>query len=305
MQTKSCSRRTVLGLAACALASLDACLGGGRTPVWNTTFAPTRVLDPARAEALHQEALRAWLGRGEEARVEEAITLWQAALEADSSRVDVWAHLAQAQYFLVFAHLEERAASDAAIARGYLDALSTAERGLLVLMPELGARTERGMLGPVALASLDARAVPLLYWRSSALGRWSHRDGLNTRVDMRNEVRDGMDRITQLDRDYAYCGADRFLGSVYAILPPTLGGDLNRARRHYLYAMGRWPGYLGTRVRYAVDVAVRDERRDVFIEHLEFALAADPNALPDAGPENLLAQRRAREALDRIEYYFD
>ena len=299
------SRRSVLGLGACALVSLDACFGGGRTPVWNTSFTPSRVIDPARAEALHQEALRAWLGRIEEAQVEASVALWQAALAADSSRVDLWCHLSHAQYFMAFAHLEERAASDALIVRAYLDALDSAERGLLVLMPELAARTERGMLGPVALASLDARAAPLLYWRSSALGRWSHRDGLNTRIDTRNEVRDVMGRITELDRNYAYCGADRFLGSVYAVLPPTLGGDLDRARQHFLYAMDMHPGFLATRLRYAVDHAVRAERRDVFIEHLEFVIRADAGALPDAGPENQIAQRRAREALERVDYYFD
>lgn len=251
------------------------------------------------------EAHEAWLGRSEEANVDRAIALWQAALDADSSRGDAWAHLAQAQYFLAYAHLEERAASDALITQTYLAALTSTERGLLVLMPDLVSYTERGMLGNEALMRLDRRAVPLLYWRASALGRWSHRDGVNTRVDMRGEVRASMERITQLDRDYNFAGADRTLGAALATLPPTLGGDIERARAHFLYAIARHPGYLGSRVRYAIEVAVRNDRRDVFIEQLELALAADPDALPEVGPENRIEQRRAREALERIEYYFD
>lgn len=252
-----------------------------------------------------REAHEAWLGRSEEASVARAITLWQGALEADSSRLDAWAHLAQAQYFLAYAHLEEREADDGLITQTYLDALATSERGLLVLMPSLVSYTERGMLGNEALMRLDRRAVPLLYWRASALGRWSHRDGANTRVDMRGEVRASMERITQLDRDYHFAGADRTIGAALAILPPTLGGDLERGRAHFLYAIARHPGYLGSRVRYAIEVAVRDNRPDVFREQLESVLAADPDALPEAGPENRIEQRRAREALERIEYYFD
>ena len=273
--------------------------------MWNTTFLPSPVVDPARAEALMTEAHEAWLGRRQEANVRRAIALWQAALEADSSRVDAWAHLAQAQYFLAYAHLEDRAASDALVTQTYLDALASTERGLLVLMPDLVSYTERGMLGSEGLMRLDRRAVPLLYWRASALGRWSHRDGVNTRVDMRGEVRASMERIAQLDRDYNFAGADRTLAAALAILPPTLGGDIERARAHFLYAIALHPRYLGSRVRYAIEVAVRDDRRDVFIEQLEWVLAADPDALPEAGPENRIEQRRAREALDRIEYYFD
>ena len=295
----------MLGLAACALVGLDACLGAGRTPIWNTAFRPTPVANRERGQVLHAAAQRAWLGRAEEVHAEEAIGLWRAALEADSSRAEVWAHLAQALYWMAFAHLEERGAADDVVSRTYLDAIATAERGLLVLMPDLGALTERGMLGPLALSAMQPAAVPLLYWRASALGRWSHRDGLNTRVDARSEVRASMERILQLDRDYAHCGADRLLGSSFAVLPTTLGGDLERARAHFLYAIERWPAYLGNRVRYAIDVSVREARRGVFVEQLELALRADPNALPEVGPENQLAQRRAREALDRIAYYFD
>ena len=70
-------------------------------------------------------------------------------------------------------------------------------------------------------------------------------------------------------------------------------------------AIALHPGYLGSRVRYAIEVAIRNDRRDVFVEQLEFVLAADPDALPEAGPENRVEQRRAREALDRIGYDFD
>jgi hypothetical protein len=152
---------------------------------------------------------------------------------------------------------------------------------------------------------LDNRAVGLIYWRSSALGRWARRDGFATVLAYKDEIRASMTRCLELDREYFFGGPDRYFGAFFAVAPSYAGGDLERSRQHFDYSISRFPGYFGTHVLYAVEYAVKTQDRALFTRELQWVIDNDPNMLPDVAPENVVEQRKAREALARADELFE
>jgi tetratricopeptide (TPR) repeat protein len=301
--------RAVVFLAVLPAPSLLGACGGGRTAAWEESTTP--VTQPASLEQrslhdqLRDQGHAAWLQREDEQQLRAAIDLWTRALEADPSDWELWHRLSRAQYFLADGHLQFDPARDAETTATYQVAITSAERSLQVLSPEFAERMRAGERFEQALAVLDQRAVPALYWRAAALGRWARRDGFATVLSYKDEIRAIMTRCLELDRDYFYGGPDRYFGAFFAVAPTYAGGDLNRSRQHFEYAISRYPGYFGTHVLFAVEYAVKAQDRALFERELRFVIDGDPNGLPDVRPENLAEQRKARDALARIDELFE
>ena len=79
------------------------------------------------------------------------------------------------------------------------------------------------------------------------------------------------------------------------------GGDLDRSRQHFEYSIGQQPNYFGTRVLMAENLAVKLQDREMFVEQLQYVIDGDPSALEGAEPENAVEQRKAREAMERVD----
>lgn len=284
--------------------ALSAC-GGAQSNFETTTTQPVT----ASARSAHDEAVAegeaAWAERADEARLRACIAAWQRALESDASDIELWGRLTRAQYFLADGHLAFDTARDAETLEAYLAAVRTAEHGLSQLSPEFAQSMNAGNRIEQSLALLDVRAVPLLYWRSSAQGKWARRDGFATLLSVKDEIRAVMSRVLELDRTYFYTGPDRYFGAFFAVAPAYAGGDLDRSRTHFEYSLGQAPNYLGTHVLYATEYAVKTQDRALFQRELDLVIAADPAVIPELEPENRVEQRKAREALARIDEFFE
>ena len=290
-----------------AATALAGCGGGGRTAAWEqtTTAPPASAEQQSQHDTLVTQGEAAWAQRDDEAQLRAAIDAWSGALEADPSDWALWHRLARAQYFLADGHLAFDTSRDAETAAMYQTAITSAERSLGALSPEFAQRMAAGERVEAALSSLDARAVPALYWRASALGKWARRDGFATVLQYKDEIRAIMTRCLELDRDYFYAGPDRYFGAFFAIAPTYAGGDLNRSREHFEYSISRYPGYLATHVLFATEYAVKAQDRALFQRELQIVLDADVNAMPDVRAENLAEQHKARDAMARIDELFE
>lgn len=85
-----------------------------------------------------------------------------------------------------------------------------------------------------ALAKLDARALPALFWTASAWGKWIELQLDDpARLAELPRVEALMRRVLALDEGYYYGGAHLFFGAYYGGRAPMFGGDFARAARHF------------------------------------------------------------------------
>ncbi|MBX7192673.1 MAG: TRAP transporter TatT component family protein [Sandaracinaceae bacterium] len=296
----------ILGLAL-ALASVGC--GGGRTSAFDEGTTTSGGEVTAEAQAHHDELVAqgdaAFANRGDEAQLRAAVDAYTQAVAAVPGDHATWAKLTRAQYFLAYGHMEFNPELEAETTAMYQAAITSAEHGLAALSPQFAEQVRSTGQFSSGLASLDQRAVPLVYWRSSALGRWARRDGFATVLAYKDEIRASMTRCLELDREYFFGGPDRYFGAFFAVAPSYAGGDLERSRQHFDYSISRYPGYFGTHVLYAVEYAVKTQDRELFTRELQWVIDNDPNMLPEVAAENVVEQRKAREALARADELFE
>lgn len=155
-----------------------------------------------------------------------------------------------------------------------------------------------------AVANAAREDVPGLYWAGAA---WGSAIALGVdRPDLLADlpaVRALFDRALVLDETW---GA----GAIHAALisldaNPMMGGSAARAREHFARAVELSRGLAASPyVTLAATVSVAEQNRAEFETLLQQALAIDPDRARPLRLANILAQRRARHLLSRIDELF-
>jgi len=156
-----------------------------------------------------------------------------------------------------------------------------------------------------ALASMKPDDVASLYWTGASWG--AAVSAGSEKPELINElpiVRAIMDRALALDEDYEEGAIHEALISLES-LPEAMGGSPERARKHYERAVALSRGLAaGPHVTFASSVSVGAQDRKQFEALLTKALAVDLNAAPKRRLANIIAQRRARHLMARIDDLF-
>jgi predicted anti-sigma-YlaC factor YlaD len=185
----------------------------------------------------------------------------------------------------------------------YLRALGYGLRGLEVDLP--GFRDRLRADPAAALAASRKRHVPLLYWTANAWGAAISLAINDSELAADQRLAEAlMKRALELDEGYELgSGHDFFIA--YEAGRASVGGSLERARQHLERSLqlsqGRraWPY-----VSFAESASVARQDRKEFEALLQKALAVDVDKAPDQRLANLLAQRRARWLMSRIDELF-
>jgi predicted anti-sigma-YlaC factor YlaD len=155
---------------------------------------------------------------------------------------------------------------------------------------------------PAALASLPRKYVPLLYWTAASWGA-AVSLGLDrpALVGDMPIVRAIVDRALALDEAYGDGSIHELLISLESV-PEAMGGSIARAREHFERAVALQRGRsAGPYVTLATAVALPAQDRGEFVRLLEQALSIDPSADRSRRLANLIAQKRARDLLSRVD----
>jgi predicted anti-sigma-YlaC factor YlaD len=185
----------------------------------------------------------------------------------------------------------------------YLRARDYGLRGLEVDFP--GLREALGRDPKAALAKTKNEHVPLLYW--TAMG-WAGAMALkvnDSEVSADQPIVEALARrALELDEGWGLGSIHEFFVS-WESAHATIGGSMEKAREHYdkalFFAQGRRAlPYL----TYAESVCVAKQDKALFTELLEKALAVDASRPDDQRLANLLAQKRARWQLGRLDELF-
>jgi phosphatidylserine/phosphatidylglycerophosphate/cardiolipin synthase-like enzyme len=260
---------------------------------------PTQTGDLASLEA---KAVNAWMGRHQEANLQEAIAQWQTATTIAPKKVANHLRLANALYLWADGPLRisnQHRRSRKAFRR----ATDAAERALMIGNPMFRESVCSREPFENSIQFLRNRDVPAVYAYARALGKYGLTESVIVVLEHRKRLRDLMARVRRLDPTFHFHAADRFLGAYYSKIPfPT--GDLARSRAHFERAITANPTMLSTRVLMAELLAPKLGDRTLFKEQLQAVLDTPLDAIPALAPEQLIEKHKAKALLADIDSIF-
>jgi predicted anti-sigma-YlaC factor YlaD len=187
----------------------------------------------------------------------------------------------------------------------YLRALGYGFRGLEVQLPDLRRHLQSNPDPAPALAGTTKAQVPLLYWTGAAWGAAIaiSKDDPELTADQ-SRAAALIQRGLALDEGFE-AGAGHDFMIAYEGGRASVGGSIEEARRHLRRALELSHGHRAAPlVSFAEAVSVARQDKAEFKQLLGQALAVDVDAAPDLRLANLLAQRRARWLLGRVDELF-
>lgn len=282
----------VLALGASLLAS--GCAAGHRPSAWRLPEITYGEVSDVIVAGLVQDGDKAWARRDEPRQLDEAMRAYRAALHQRPTDAGIMVHLGR----IAYRRGQQYDGRSAAI--HFADAAAWAERALTVRNPAIAtaALSHKKPAEVFALAQ-PADEDALVLYAESVLW-WAVANNTATVIEQRSWIEAAAGRALSLDRSAGYGAPDRVL-AVLACQLPAARQNLREALDHFEAALAAAPAFLPTRLLYAEQYAVRLREAPLFRHLLEAVVQGDPNALLEARPENLEAQRQAEALLKRLQ----
>jgi len=163
-----------------------------------------------------------------------------------------------------------------------------------------------GNLDEVEKVLRRAAALPSLFWLGQCWGSWVmlNLDDVAVFADI-SKVEKIMQRVLQMDPSYHYAGPHMFLGSFYGGRTRLLGGNPEKARRHFEQSLALTKNrFLLNQVMYARTYAVQTQDRPLFETLLQEVLRAPADILPGQRLANQVAKVKAKKLLESADELF-
>ncbi len=157
-----------------------------------------------------------------------------------------------------------------------------------------------------ATAPFQSEDIPFLYWTAAG---WIGAFAIDP-FDMKfaltlPQAAALMGRAEELDPNYGRGAVDNFYILYYGSLPDYMGGDTEKARRHFNQAIALSGGTdTSPYLALAQTVCVKQQDVEGFKTLLHQVLELDPDRHPETRLINILNQRKARWLLAHIDEYF-
>ncbi len=156
-----------------------------------------------------------------------------------------------------------------------------------------------------AIDKSDTALVPVLYAAGVAWTGWiqSHSDDFNAIAQL-GRVKYLMARVISLDESFDHGGPQLYMGGLETALPDSMGGNLEKGRRHFERAIALADGkYLMTKVIFAEQYGRLAFDKVLHDRLLNEVLAADA-VWPGMTLTNTVAKQRAAILLAESDDYF-
>ena len=274
--------------------ALSAC--SGRKAVWEGDATPPPAggtAAPASADATAAADAK-WAERTDAANIRAAITEWEKIAAADPGNAEVLVSLTRAHYFLADGYL--RAEKDE---KEYLKVMDKGvkwgEKAMVASSPEFQKAMADGKKFPEAVKLVGKEGVPAMYWYASSLGKWAKKKGFAVLLGQKDNVKATMDRCLELDPTFYHGGPHRYFGAYYAIAPAFAGGDLEKSKVHFKKSLEIAPDFVGTKVLWAAELAVKTQDEETFDALIAEIEAAKEDAIPEVMPELRIEKQKAAE----------
>lgn len=242
-----------------------------------------------------------WAKRTDPAEIKAAIAAWEKAAAADPKNVDVLVKLTRGNYFLADGYLRD---DEKEYLRRMDLGVKWGEKAMIAASPDFEAKMRSGGKLPDAVKLVPKEGVPAMYWYASSLGKWAKRKGFAVLLGQKDNVKATMDRVLQLDPNFYYGGPHRYFGAYYAVAPAFAGGDLGKSKEHFDKSLEIEPKYVGTKILWAQELAVKEQDEATFDRLLKEVLDTPDDVIADVIPETIVEKQKARELMQEKEELF-
>ena len=156
------------------------------------------------------------------------------------------------------------------------------------------------------LAKCGKHDVPALYWTASSWLAWI---GLNLNkpeamMDL-PKVEAMLQRVVELDEKFYYGTSHMMLGSIYAGQPKNMGGNPEKANKHFQRAFElSGSKLLVVQLMYAKFYAVQIQDKALFVKTLSEIIATPVDSFPERNLANEVAKRKAKDLLEKADTLF-
>ena len=154
------------------------------------------------------------------------------------------------------------------------------------------------------LQYLDKGQIEAIYWTAVNLGKWGKNSGIATVLKYKAQIKNMINRVGELDKNFFYGAFDRYWGAYYAVAPGFAGGDMDKSIKSFNNAVKTEKNYLGNYVLIADYWAKKKGDKDMFVKNLNKVLKMNPNKVKAIAPENRIEQRKAKKLLSQIDELF-
>ena len=268
-------------------------------------------------EAAWAAADAAWEGRVEEAKLREAIALYEkvAAIESPNlspeerrqKLTELYVRVARGYYFLADSHIRIKAKDDELndeMMKVFDQGIKASEKAIALADPDFAKKVaaDPGSWQQSVTSVKDA-ALPALYWYATNMGKWALLEGLTTILARKDDIKATMDHMIKKDPGYFYGAPHRYF-AVYHTKVPIGGGDPAKSKASFEKSLEIAPNYLATRVLMAESLAQLTQDVKMFEEQLNLVLAAADDVAPEISPENTLEKKKAAAMLKKKDDLF-
>ncbi len=148
--------------------------------------------------------------------------------------------------------------------------------------------------------------VPALYWSANCWMAWVALNLSNPAVLMDvPKIEAMLQRVIALDETFYYGAAHATLGAFYASRSKTIGGDPDKAKKHFDRAFEISESkLLFVHLLYAQYYTYQIQDRDLFESTLQKVVSTPVNFFPEKNFANEVAKRKAKVLLENIDDLF-
>jgi predicted anti-sigma-YlaC factor YlaD len=185
----------------------------------------------------------------------------------------------------------------------YLRARDYGLRALEVDFPGFGARLRTDP--DAALARTTKKHVPVLYYTAASWGSAFAIDKADSTLSIdQSTIEKLMQRAIALDESWEMGSLHDFFVT-WEGARSSVGGSLEKAKQHFGRSLVLSAGHRASPyVTYAESISLSAQNKKEFQELLQKALEVDVNAVPTQRLANIIAQRRAKWLLSRVDDLF-
>ena len=243
-----------------------------------------------------------WGKRASPKSAKLAVLFYKKAFELNKTDLMLAASLSKAYYFQAYYVESDLSKRDTLYLKGAESALRGFENSTFYQSFSDTSKFENNKMKLEAIKKAPIETIGVLFWWVNNQGKFLINKPIIDRISSREILEIAMHRISILDEDYYYGGPTRFFGMFYSRLP---GVPLDRAKLNFDQSLLDNPNFFGTRVLRARYYHTKLGNRELFEEDLKFVINGDPSLLPDAMPENLFEQDKAKELLNNTTILFE